>query len=1009
MDEDVQRQLEQIVAEATDGIRRYNQEYTDRQIKEAIATTERRALTEREYWLREARKGWEKEVWDRMPQLASREYTPKGHKHSPSPTAGTDCMPDYLISECWDGPEGQVFQSLTGCDFRVYSTIGGAMTHAAALASNEHRVFFICGGTYIEEVTAAPPNAASWDVFGAGQGNTIWQADANGQFLWTISGMSSGSRVGIQGINFDLVGFTGCGGLVNTSNFRGFVRDCHFDTGGSTTSHGIDIINTIGLSILECGFTGSGIGIDSSLIQLTTVMDCVFDCDIGINITGNRSSIIGNQFGCSTTGIDLGTSGEISITGNYFTAASTDRCIDASGAPTDNLLINGNTFRLSSSATGIYCDPTVNSEAWTISANTFNGSTSTIGIRLDAQMMSGIIALNTFQDFTSGNEITGSAGASFQIFHNTSSDGSSGTNQPLADAGSPVGHSTTAVAAPSDAQYLTLATHASLSAERVFTPRYNIFATDAGANGAYSVDSWLEGAQITPSAGTLTLGTDGDMFHVAAGNFSAIDTPTRQTLVLLIFDGVSVVTHNGTSLILQGATNFTSAAGDTMMLAWEGSGANWREINRHTAAAAAAGGGHTIQEESSDVAVARTYLDFRGTYQQAVDDGVDATAVFGGYAHYDAIVDNGQYNALATTVPVYTTLQAAITAGHTSILFRSSTDGVAITSTGSAQYILGDTLAGAAIPVNLTVDNSCLLSNLNFTNVALTLSGTGATAQACMFSGTATVTATGSGASLIACAGVSLSAATAITLNGNENRVQACRFSLGSTTTTVIDCASSSLRSSIVGNVWQGSTETGYFLVVNGSGTLASINGNVFNMPSTATGVADLNLMCNFTGNTVNIPAISSGTTKTIIEDAQRCIVSGNIFQVGNISLSSTVKVIRGGTAVSGCIAANNVFVCANVPSGSTLVCVENISGGMSVLNNLFVGLAAPGGTSLFLNATSQAYSMQGNMWGSTAATPNILRTFPVGNTAGTSAVSGLSIIKGNASGFVDFQMYRYA
>lgn len=133
-------------------------------------------------------------------------------------------------------------------------------------------------------------------------------------------------------------------------------------------------------------------------------------------------------------------------------------------------------------------------------------------------------------------------------------------------------------AAPADEQYLVLSASADLSAERVFTPRYNLYATDAGANGAYTVDSWREGATITPSGTVLTLGTDGDMFHVGAGSISTIATPTRQTLVLLIFDGVCDITPSSNMLLVDAAF-FTSAAGDTMMLAWEG-GTVWREINR---------------------------------------------------------------------------------------------------------------------------------------------------------------------------------------------------------------------------------------------------------------------------------------------------------------------------------------------------------------------------------------------------------------------------------------------
>lgn len=110
------------------------------------------------------------------------------------------------------------------------------------------------------------------------------------------------------------------------------------------------------------------------------------------------------------------------------------------------------------------------------------------------------------------------------------------------------------------------------------TPRYNIYGTDI-------LDSWLEGAAIA-SAATLTLGTDGDMFHVTGTTgITAIATPTRQTLALLIFDGACLLT-NGANLILAGGINFTTAAGVCIIFAWEG-GTVWREVSRLAARPAA--------------------------------------------------------------------------------------------------------------------------------------------------------------------------------------------------------------------------------------------------------------------------------------------------------------------------------------------------------------------------------------------------------------------------------------
>jgi hypothetical protein len=76
------------------------------------------------------------------------------------------------------------------------------------------------------------------------------------------------------------------------------------------------------------------------------------------------------------------------------------------------------------------------------------------------------------------------------------------------------------------------------------------------------------GATVTPAAGVLTLGNDGNYFAVAAGNFSTIvqlavggAAVQPGTVVKLHFNGVSVITHSA-DIVLPGAANITSVAGD---------------------------------------------------------------------------------------------------------------------------------------------------------------------------------------------------------------------------------------------------------------------------------------------------------------------------------------------------------------------------------------------------------------------------------------------------------------
>jgi hypothetical protein len=427
--------------------------------------------------------------------------------------------------------------------------------------------------------------------------------------------------------------------------------------------------------------------------------------------------------------------------------------------------------------------------------------------------------------------------------------------------------------------------------------------------------------------------------------------------------------------------------------------------------------GHDIQEESVTLATQRALLDFRGSLLQAVDDGVDATAVFGGYREYDASVDSVQYNALATTVPVYTTLQAAITAGHVSILFRASTDiAVTINPGDAVEYILGDTLTSASFPANLIVSkNGVLISNLNNPGFAWTLGSVGATAQACRFDGGATVVLSGDGASLVACAFVGLSAATAISVQGIDNRVQACRFQLCTSATTLIDLvASMAVGTSIVGNVWIAYQETGFFLKNNSLTCLPSINGNVFDMNATytPTGACSLNIGSNFTGNSITMGAwtTAGAVTKTIVHNAVRSVVSGNIFWQNTPGNTATIKYVTGGTSLSGSLVTGNFFAIAGGGSSSiTLILCENTSGGMLFTNNQLFNNGSSSQQVTMLNATNLNYVFSGNLVTTSSATPALGRTIPVRNSAGTAAISTGSVIKSNAGGLVDIQAYRYA
>lgn len=81
------------------------------------------------------------------------------------------------------------------------------------------------------------------------------------------------------------------------------------------------------------------------------------------------------------------------------------------------------------------------------------------------------------------------------------------------------------------------------------------------------------------SAGTCDIGTSAGNYVKITGTttITAFGTPTAaaNTTRVVLFGGALTLTHNATSLILPGAANITTAAGDVAMFVHEGSG-NWR-------------------------------------------------------------------------------------------------------------------------------------------------------------------------------------------------------------------------------------------------------------------------------------------------------------------------------------------------------------------------------------------------------------------------------------------------
>ena len=116
-----------------------------------------------------------------------------------------------------------------------------------------------------------------------------------------------------------------------------------------------------------------------------------------------------------------------------------------------------------------------------------------------------------------------------------------------------------------------------------------------------AIDEGVKGADIV-SAATLTLVAGSDFADVTGTvTVTAISTRPAGSRFTFQFDGALTLTHNATTLILQGSVNLVTAAGDVLTFISEGGG-NWREKSRRLAAAAPARATQAAIEAETDEA-----------------------------------------------------------------------------------------------------------------------------------------------------------------------------------------------------------------------------------------------------------------------------------------------------------------------------------------------------------------------------------------------------------------------
>lgn len=201
-----------------------------------------------------------------------------------------------------------------------------------------------------------------------------------------------------------------------------------------------------------------------------------------------------------------------------------------------------------------------------------------------------------------------------------------------------------------------------------------------------------KGADVA-SGGIITLGTDGNVFDITGTtNINEIlgTTWTLGAQIVLQFDGVLTVNNNsgGTNdIILAGGTNFTTAAGNTLSLYFDGT--DWIEVSRNTVAGDALTSGTLAQFASTTSAELATLLS---------NETGSGLVVFNSAATITQPLIDYSINAQTGTsyTPVLSDAGAVITSSNASAVT------VTIPPNSSVAYPIGSSITVISIGVGLT-------------------------------------------------------------------------------------------------------------------------------------------------------------------------------------------------------------------------------------------------------------------------------------------------------------------
>jgi len=353
---------------------------------------------------------------------------------------------DFIVSSCWaakvaDGTgrfsEGQVFDLVTGCTVRVFSTLAGAATQANTDA--DHRVIFICPGRYVEtSVVSFTQNTKRITIHAAGRERVIVVGSVG-----TDATMVS-ANLRFEAKDFSLVGASATRDCFRWDRLSGgtpMFRNMNFGHPSEVASrNGYQTASTNRSEMDHCRFENltAGINGDPVLLQqfIATVRDCTF-VPSGAGSAGITGSMRIGSFvsGCYFQGGEYGIylnrgSDESHIAGCSFNNITIDgiHFEPGQGAGIDGISIAA--CRFLACADGIdLAKGLVGAITADVSIVGCTFSAGTVGIRGDGGNQDNVlISSNLFTGYACGNEMlnvwsTGFFGNIPMVVHNQTDSG----------------------------------------------------------------------------------------------------------------------------------------------------------------------------------------------------------------------------------------------------------------------------------------------------------------------------------------------------------------------------------------------------------------------------------------------------------------------------------------------------------------------------------------------------------------------------------------------------------